>query len=59
MCTSPKCPNGCQASRSGMRTNQLHMYRAYIKVYDQNRKQRSIPVGWWSPGCPLFIDDIH
>ena len=59
MCTSPPCPHGCRpASGSGLQKQQ-HMYRAYIRVYDKNRKQHSVPVGWWCPGCHAFVDEMR
>ncbi|OPY36435.1 MAG: hypothetical protein A4E35_01974 [Methanoregula sp. PtaU1.Bin051] len=57
MCTSPPCPHGCRQVSGSGRQKQQHMFRTYIRVYDNNRKQHAAPVGWWCPGCHLFVND--
>jgi hypothetical protein len=34
------------------------MFRAYIRVYDERRRQHTVPVGWWCPACHAFLDEI-
>jgi hypothetical protein len=34
------------------------MFRAYVKMYDERRKQHAVPVGWWCPDCHGFVDDV-
>ncbi|HUW86417.1 MAG TPA: hypothetical protein VMV55_06020 [Methanoregula sp.] len=59
MCKSPPCPNDCMAASPDTRTRRRHMYRTYIRVYDTQRRQHSVPVGWWCPGCHAFMDDMR
>jgi len=59
MCTSPPCPNSCRAVTGVDRKKRQHMFRAYVKRYDEKRKQHAVPVGWWCPGCHVFVDDVR
>ena len=59
MCKSPTCPNNCMASSPNARTRHRHMYRTYIRVHDQQRRQHTVPVGWWCPDCHTFLDDMR
>ncbi|MCX6681425.1 MAG: hypothetical protein NTY71_00340 [Methanoregula sp.] len=59
MCTSPPCPNDCRTVARDAKTRRRHMFRTYVRVYDAHRRQRSVPVGWWCPGCHAFMDDLR
>ncbi|HPM62179.1 MAG TPA: hypothetical protein PLV96_00615 [Methanoregulaceae archaeon] len=59
MCTSPRCPNHCRTTTSGNRKGSQQMYRTYIRILDENRKRRSVPIGWWCPACHLFLDETR
>ncbi|HUT39163.1 MAG TPA: hypothetical protein VMW77_07675 [Methanoregula sp.] len=59
MCTSPLCPNECRAVARNALTRQQHMSRTWIRVYDAQRRQHYVPVGWWCPSCHAFRDDLR
>jgi hypothetical protein len=59
MCTSPGCPNKCSGPSFSGRRRRRHMVRAYIRMYDEKRKQHAIPIGWWCPNCHVFVNDTN
>jgi len=35
------------------------MYQTYNRILDENRKRRSVPIGWWCPACHMFLDETR
>ena len=58
MCSSPQCPGGCVTLGRTGRERRQNMVRAYVKVYDNRKKQHTVPVGWWCPACRSFETDL-